>query len=608
MTFIIRTVSRTADGRVIIRPTSIEKETIGVGRDATNDIHLADLAVEPFHATLTRLSNGRVLAETVGGLGFTVDGRSTKRAEIDANRGAELRFGGHLLTLAIENDAPTISIERTEALSDATGEKDERKAFSLAGLLPGKRIGAWSFFLLILAVCLAWPIYSYATWHDVKARPAGFHADKMWSSGPLSQAHHVLENNCQACHAKAFVSVEDTKCVACHIGIHDHADPRRQIHAMAAPGFGQRLQNGFKSAFGVPTGQRCVNCHTEHQGAGPMPATAQAFCTDCHATLKSRLPDTKLADVGDFGTQHPQFRPAIVTDSSGSNPIFKRISLDVRPVQNTGLKFPHGVHLSSTNGVARMAQTMKAEQGWGNALACKDCHTPTSDGVRFQPVEMERNCQMCHSLGFDKIGGTVRTLRHGQPAQVVADLRAFFRSTSPARPISLGGFERRRPGDYAATQTGGDYLVGARRYGGGAEAAINAVFTRGGACYDCHVVDRTGDARSAGWHVRPVVQPTRYMQKGWFDHDAHKTEKCETCHKASASGTGSKVMLPGIASCRECHGGENSNAAVPSSCAMCHSYHVDTAAAPWRTKLEVNRAKGQNRFGSTGRLGKSAAR
>jgi len=98
------------------------------------------------------------------------------------------------------------------------------------------------------------------------------------------------------------------------------------------------------------------------------------------------------------------------------------------------------------------------------------------------------------------------------------------------------------------------------------------------------------------------------MQKGWFDHDAHKTERCETCHKASVSGTGSQVMLPGIATCRECHGGENSNAAVPSSCAMCHSYHVDTAAAPWRTKLEVNRAKGQNRFGSTGRLGKSAAR
>jgi predicted CXXCH cytochrome family protein len=601
MTFIVRTVSRTADGRVIIRPTIVRKDVVGIGRDATNDIHLADLAVEPFHATLTGLPNGRVLAESVGGLGFAVDGRSTKRAEIDANRGAELRFGGHLLKLAMEDGVATVSVERTEAVSDATGEKDERTAFSLAGLLPGKRIGAWSFFLLILAACLAWPVYSYATWHDVKVRPAGFHADKMWLSGPLSQAHKGLENNCQACHDKAFVSVEDNKCVACHTGVHDHADPKRQMNALAAPGFGQRIQNGFKSAFGVPTGQRCVGCHTEHQGAGPMPATAQAFCTDCHATLKSRLPDTKLANVGDFGTAHSQFRPAIVTDSSGVRPTFQRVSIDAKPVQDSGLKFPHGLHLSATNGVARMAQTMKTEQGWGNALACKDCHTPTADGVRFQPVSMERNCQMCHSLGFDRIGGTVRTLRHGQPAQVVADLRAFFRSTGPVRPISLGGFERRRPGDYAATQTGGDYASGLRSYSGGADAAINAVFTKGGACYDCHVVDRTGDVRSAGWHVRPVVQPMRFMQKGWFDHDAHKTEKCETCHKAATLAAGGAVMLPGIATCRQCHGGEASSAAVPSSCAMCHNYHVDTAAAPWETKSKVIRAKGQDRFGSGGR-------
>src|SRR3546814_14076898 len=37
-----------------------------------------------------------------------------------------------------------------------------------------------------------------------------------------------------------------------------------------------------------------------------------------------------------------------------------------------------------------------------------------------------------HSLAFETIGGTVRTLRHGQPDQAIADLRAYFRSTSPA--------------------------------------------------------------------------------------------------------------------------------------------------------------------------------
>jgi len=42
--------------------------------------------------------------------------------------------------------------------------------------------------------------------------------------------------------------------------------------------------------------------------------------------------------------------------------------------------------------------------------------------------------------------------------------------------------------------------------------------------------------------------------------------------------------LPGIKTCRECHGGEFAKEAdVPSSCAMCHDYHADDGA-PWLIK------------------------
>ncbi len=586
MTFIVRTIARTADGRQIVRPTAHDKDRIGIGRDASNAIHLPDLAVEPHHATLTMRGGGRVVAETVTGLGFTVDGKVVKRADIDAQRGAELRFGGHLLKLAMEDGVVTVSVERTEAVSDAAEEKDERTAFALAGLVPGKRSSAWAFLALVLIACLAWPVWTYATYREAKARPAGFHADTMWSSGPLSKAHHGLEGDCQACHDKAFVSVQDNKCATCHKGIHDHADAKRQIAAMAPPDFGRQIGNVFKAAFGKPTGQRCVDCHTEHEGAGPMVATASNFCADCHATMKTRLPDTKLANAGDFGRDHPQFRVQVVTDSTTAQPTFARVSLDARPIEDNGLKFPHDIHLSATNGVARMAQTLRTQQGWGNALACKDCHTPTADGVRFLPVDMERNCQACHALGFESIGGTVRTLRHGDPAQVVADLRAYFRSTAAPRPIALGGMARRRPGDYAAAEVSQDYVRGAADYGRG---GVDAPFVKGGACYDCHIIDRTGDARTNGWSVRKVVQPMRYMMKGWFDHKAHATENCASCHNAAASHSASDLILPGIGkegdtggkSCRSCHGGEASAAKVPSTCATCHSYHMD-AGAPWR--------------------------
>lgn len=586
MTFIVRTIARTAGGREIVRPTAHDKERIGIGRDASNAIHLADLAVEPHHATLTLLPGGRVIAESVTGLAFGVDGRTVKRAEIDANRGAELRFGGYRLKLAMEEGAATVSVERVDALSEAAEEKDERTAFSLAGLVPGKRISAWTFLALVFAACLVWPIATFATYQGVKARPAGFHGDTMWSSGPLSKAHHQLEGDCQACHDKAFVSVEDSKCVACHTDTHDHANPARQIAAMAPPGIGKQIGNAFKVAFGKPTGQRCVDCHTEHEGAGPMPATASSFCADCHMTMKARLPDTRLANAGDFGRDHPQFRALVVTDGGGAKPVTARLSLDARPLEDNGLKFPHDVHLSTINGVARMAQTMRASQGWGASLACKDCHTPTADGVRFLPVDMEKDCQMCHSLGFEQIGGTVRTLRHGEPAQVIADLRAYYRATPAPRPIQLGGMARRRPGDYAAGEVAQDYLRGAARYGAG---GIDAPFMKGGACYDCHVIERTGDASTNGWSIRRVIQPARYMTKGWFDHKAHATESCASCHNAAASHDARELILPGIGrpgdtggkTCRSCHGSETSAAKVPSTCAMCHSYHMDDGA-PWR--------------------------
>jgi hypothetical protein len=34
------------------------------------------------------------------------------------------------------------------------------------------------------------------------------------------------------------------------------------------------------------------------------------------------------------------------------------------------------------------------------------------------------------------------------------------------------------------------------------------------------------------------------------------------------------LLLPDLASCRTCHGGESTNKKVQSSCAMCHDYHL----------------------------------
>jgi predicted CXXCH cytochrome family protein len=566
--FILRTVARTADGRDIVRSLPVSDNRLTIGRDASNSIHLQDLAVDPFHATLTRQS-AWVVAESTGNLGFGVDGQATTKAVLDAGKGAELRFGSHTLTLSEEDDVPVITVAKVGSVAEARDNEDGT-AFSLRGKLPGKRLSAWTFTLLILAACLAWPIMTFAKWSTTEARPQATYADKQWTAGPLSKAHHGLEKDCQACHAKPFEPVQDTKCVACHTKVHEHADPKRQELAMAPPGGFKRFQNGVKSAFGYPIGQRCVDCHTEHQGAGPMPATAQAFCTDCHATMKERVPDTKLADAKDFGTSHPNLRPVVSTSWQGDRVMLARLAGTGVQREDNGLKFPHALHMSASGGVARMAISIG-----GKALDCASCHHPTSDGVRFQPVEMERDCQSCHSLAFERIGGTIRTLRHGEPALVIADLRAWGATGAPI----MGSIAGRRVPGFAGSAGG---------YGPAYGRGVDAPFMKNGACYDCHVIDRTGGPATNGWHIRPVFQQSRYIAKGWFDHKAHATEKCESCHAGGkTSSDAHDLMLPALdksaqgKGCRDCHGGEDSHADVKSSCAMCHSYHTGPAR-PWQ--------------------------
>ncbi len=560
MAFLIRHVSFTADHREIVRDMRVDRDSITVGRAAENEVALPDLSVDPQHARIERRDARRILVSATGNLGFEVDGRSARRAEIDSAKGAELGFGGHRVTVSHDERGDVVlAVRRVDAISDAEEDRDEASAFSLRGKLPGRRVTAWLLVIAVLIGFLAIPIWGY--FHrtaDDQRSIYSLHADRSWSAGPLSAAHHGLEKNCEACHVQAFVAVRDATCRTCHTDVHDHAPADRIAGARAAPTAWDRALESVARFFNKPGPGACVDCHREHEGAGPMPPTRQAFCTDCHTGLNQRLADTKLPNVTDFGTGHPEFRPTIGSD---------RISLDGHPSLPTGLKFPHDLHLSTTNGVARMAQTLG-----GHALDCSDCHKPTADGVRFLPVQMEQSCGRCHSLG---------AIRHGDVAGAMADARNHYRTTAPPRPVELGG-GRRRPGLYAEGQVYHIYFGAAAGWAARGDAAAHGLLAPGGACYECH----TAAASAPG--VVPVVQPVRSMLHGWFDHAAHKTEACATCHAARTSASATDLLLPGIKTCRTCHGGEASSAKVPSSCAMCHSYH-QAAGAPWQPRQRVAR-------------------
>lgn len=654
MSFKIITIARTSEGREIPREKIVQGLEVSVGRLAENEVHLADLAVEPRHAIISEPSPGRVTVESVSGLGFGLDGRTVMHAELSpVASGAELRFGSHRLKLGSEDGAITITVERVEALSDSAEEKDQQSVFTLRGLMPGKRGSAYVFLALVLAAFLAWPIYTYASTRGEKIRPQGFHADKSWETGKLSKAHEELENDCQACHVDAFVAVRDDACEACHTDSHQQKATGLQRAAMTGPGRpgpaaythapedkmavarGERtgilgnVENFFRRTFNKPDG-RCVDCHTEHEGAGPMPVTQQAFCADCHNGLQGRLRSagvqSAVGDASDFGLKHPQFRPLVLAGYDAAHPVpfakrdsrmggnpllgwkMQRVAMSGPMQMPNGLKFTHGQHLSTSNGVAEMWRNVSP--GQGPAMDCEDCHKTDPSGTRYQPVRMETACQACHSLGLQTIGGTVRQLPHGQPAQVIADIRAFYGSGGSFRPTGLpiARYTRSRPGEVNAERRSADLSRAAALLPGKGDALVRATFAPGGVCGECHTVALGGPE---GARIAPVAQPLRYLQKGWFDHRAHdnldvrasegnRRWGCRDCHAAEKSNNSSDLLIPTVANCQQCHTGANGahnaqlvRSGTASSCAMCHDYHADEGA-PWVLKRGGKKAAPAN--------------
>ncbi|MDG2005111.1 MAG: cytochrome c3 family protein [Novosphingobium sp.] len=539
---------------------------------------MPDLAIEPQHATITEHGGGRLSVEATGTLGFSLDGVETSQATIDRSGGGELGFGTYRITISADADDVLLTVRQVEDSATKSGDLEQKLGFSLAGVLPSKRVMSWALAAFILLSFLAVPIVSHVT-RDVEAKQQVI-GDSSWSSGDLSLAHHGLKDQCETCHVRAFESVRDETCKSCHTDLHDHADLTRLDAAHGSRPLGTKLLRSVAHAFGKEGPGACADCHTEHEGNRFMEPAPQAFCADCHGMLKENLPDTSLGEAVDFGSQHPQFAPAIITDSTIGKPV--RVSLDRRPREDSGLTFPHKLHLRTKGGVARMAANIGSEAGYGaGGLQCKDCHRPTEDGIRFQKIDMERDCEACHSLTYDQVGGIFRKLRHGDVDQVIADLSAgdFRRQSISAR---------RRPGDYAQGRPYHFNFSGAAWKG----LKVGIALSKDGICGECHRPASRADGKIG---VQPVTLVSRYMDHGWFDHAAHKQEDCTSCHAAPTSTSAKDLLLPGIKDCRQCHLGEDTvKAKVPSSCIMCHGYHMTGQGAVDTTDRKRNsRAKEQ---------------
>jgi len=73
----------------------------------------------------------------------------------------------------------------------------------------------------------------------------------------------------------------------------------------------------------------------------------------------------------------------------------------------------------------------------------------------------------------------------------------------------------------------------------------------------------------------PVRLTQNWMPRARFNHAAHITEPCQSCHdRAEHSKKSSDILMPGIQKCRDCHGGTHDGSKLDSDCVMCHRFHL----------------------------------
>jgi hypothetical protein len=451
-------------------------------------------------------------------------------------------------------------------------------------------------------------------WNDgATPRLALFDPSRLASPGPVARAHAMLESSCESCHtpfqpingsrwspvAESVENASDAKCQACHAGPEHHAAQR----------------SGDVVA--------CAECHQDHQGRGaPLTSVDDRLCTSCHSSLDRHRDDTKRKGPRAFATVVTRF-------DSKNHPEFAKLA---DPGQ---LRFNHRLHLSigltlepggSPFTFARLPESERSRYGLSSngdlsapvRLDCRSCHvldeaeseatkrgerasvvgtTPLrSEGAYMLPISSAVHCQACHPLHFEP-REPLRQVRHGQqPLQVLEELRAFYatdalraspellRRALPARGLPMKAED---PPTREAGKAIDDKVESALRLLFVPPVAGSGASRSRRGCIECHEVDGLVDGEGIDEEtikrltIRKVEIPRIWYPHARFDHSAHRSMDCASCHTTIGQSTAHQNLdIPGRSNCLHCHsadgvvtgiGASGSNAG--SSCTTCHRYH-----------------------------------
>lgn len=555
MEILVTYLTRRAKGGASRRSEERTADAVHFGRSANAEVYLADPRVRYEHA---------VILQRHGGLFIEVEKLSDVRVNGQPSRnrpvvvGDVIGVGPFDVTVVEppEGKDLAIEVELVRPLGDDYAQLAGRSTVRLVDYGVSRRLWSWTGFLAILILFLVLPVVFFSLYSEGPAKDTvGVRPDTVWDSGPISSSHRFISDQCNLCHEKPFVQVMDGACLSCHESATHHFDAAKPELA-GVPRFKALARDN------------CNSCHREHNGDEFLSIRKESFCTDCHGDMEKALPQANIKNAGSFDVSHPEFRPNVITDAASST--FQRIALDepAALIENSGLKFPHDAHLKKDG--------VRGPNG-KETLDCKGCHQLTAGAANFNPIGMEGMCERCHQLVFDPRRPD-RTLPHGQVQNAQMLIREFYSDYGLRGGINdvqdpAAVTARRRPGEQAEVtpQRLTDPKAWADQQ---AQRVADQSFGKT-MCGKCHIVSTGAGKGPLNWAVVPATVNKSWLPRGRFDHSAHlDMMKCDSCHAAQSSKTSADVLLPKIAVCKDCHGGENVSNKASSTCITCHDFHL----------------------------------
>lgn len=565
MEILVTYLTRRQKGGVSRRTEERSAEALHFGRSTNAEVYLADPRIRFEHAVIHQRPGG-LFIEVEKLSDVRVNGQPTSNRSVIV--GDVLGIGPFDVTLVEPPEGKDIAIEveLVRPLGDDYAQLAARSKVRLTEFGLSRRLWSWVGFLAALIFLLVLPVAYYLQHKEQGAeKTVGSRFDAIWDSGPISSPHQFISDQCNVCHEKPFVQVMDSACLSCHAPITQHFDTARA----GISGIPQ---------FANLRDKNCNDCHREHNGSQAVTINKEKFCTDCHAGIEGKLAEISVRNAGRFEGAHPEFRLNIVSDPAKRT--FSRVLATDRAalIENSGLKFPHDTHLKKDG--------IRGPNG-KETLECRSCHMLPRGAANFNPIGMEGTCERCHQLVFDPRRPD-RTLPHGQANNAQMLIREFYSDyglrggvndvRDPEPEIS-----RQRPGEQrpAISQRVTNPLEWADSQ---AQRVADMSFGKT-MCGNCHEVSSGAGKGPLNWSVTPALVNKEWLPRGRFDHSAHSDMlQCDSCHAAETSKKSSDVLIPEIAVCKNCHGGEDSSNKVASTCISCHDFHLPGTPRMGNTK------------------------